>query len=523
MIEAPLAEQAIAAFNRRDWQRARELALQAMAQAPGQASGMHYIGGIACLELLQVPQATELLRQAVRLHPTRADFAAQLARALTMARLSREALAAADQALALAPDDPMTLDTLGVVYTQANAHDKAATVFRRAVARVPTAAHYRFNLATALVSVGELAAAEQELEACIELAPNFWKAHYTLANLRRQDAGSHHLERLQQLLRQAGLDPAAQLYLNLALAKEHEDLGNYTPAFDHLTRGKAAGRTGRSYTLRRDQALFEALVRAFPEPLAGDEGDPSEAPIFVLGMPRSGTTLVDRILSSHPQVYSAGELENFGVTLKRLSGSRSPHLLDPDTIGRARAVDGRRLGADYLASTRPATAVKPRFVDKLPHNFLYAGFIARAFPHARIICLRRDPMDTCLSNFRQLFAQSSPYYDYSFDLLDTGGYYVLFDRLMAHWKRVLPGRILEVQYESLVEDQEGGTRRLLEYCGLPWHEDCLRFEHNPAPVATASAVQVRAPINRSSIGRWEKYGTQLDPLKALLRGAGIAV
>lgn len=522
MTDTPrLADQAIEAFNRRDWQPARDLALRALTQAPGQAAGMHYIAGIACLELQQLPQAIQLLQQAVRLHPRRADFAAQLAKALSIARLSREALAIADQAMALEPEDPLTLDTLGVVYNQANAYPQAAAAFRRAATRMPTAAHYRFNLATALLFEGDLAGAGEELEACIALAPTFWKAHLTLANLHRQNAGSNHIERLLRLLGQAGGDQAAQLYLNLALAKEYEDVGDYALAFDHLSRGKAAGRTRRGYSIQRDEALVEALIRAFPEPITTDAGDRSEEPIFVLGMPRSGTTLVERILSSHPQVYSAGELQNFGVELKRLSGSRSPYLLDPDTIARGRLIDWGRLGRSYLASTRPATAARPRFVDKLPHNFLYAGFIAHALPRARIICLRRDPMDTCLSNFRQLFAQTSPYYDYSFDLLDTGRYYVLFERLMAHWQRVLPGRILEVRYETLVAHQEASTRRLLDHCGLPWHEGCLRFEQNEAPVATASAVQVREPINRSSIQRWRKYEAQLGPLQALLEQAGI--
>lgn len=526
MSAAPsLAAQAIAAFNQRAWGPARELALATLSQQPGEAAGMHYIAGVASLELGLLPQALGLLEHAVRLHPERADFLAQLAKALALARMSGQSQAAADQALALGPVDPAILDTLGVVYTQANAHAQAAAVFRQAVTSAPTHPPYRFNLATALVAVGELEAAEQELEAAIELDPGLWKAHLTLANLRRQEKSGNHLERLGRLLDRAGDDAGARLYLNLALAKEYEDLGDYGSAFEHLRQGKAAGGAGRRYSLSRDQALFEALMRAFPEPVASDgcHGDPSDQPIFVLGMPRSGTTLVERILTSHPQVFSAGELQNFGVVLKRLSGSRTPYLLDPDTIARARSTDSRHLGASYLASTRPATVGKPRFVDKLPHNFLYAGFIARALPGAKMICLRRDPTDTCLSNFRQLFAQSSPYYDYSFDLLDTAGYYVLFERLMAHWQRVLPGRILEIRYEWLVDQQETGTRKLLEYCGLPWHEGCLRFEHNSAPVATASAVQVRAPINRTSIHRWEHYREQLGPLRALLQEAGVVL
>jgi hypothetical protein len=222
-------------------------------------------------------------------------------------------------------------------------------------------------------------------------------------------------------------------------------------------------------------------------------------------------------------VESAGELLNFGVALKRLSGTGTPRLVDPATVHAARDVDLGVLGAEYLASTRPLSGKTPRFIDKLPHNFLYAGFIAKALPDAKIICLRRDPLDTCVSNFRQGFGQASPFHDYAFDLLDTGRYYVLFDRLMAHWQRVFPGRILEIRYETIVEAQEHSSRRLLEFCGLPWHEACLRFEDNQAPVSSASAVQVRSPIHRSGIKRWKRYEPQLVELKALLRDAGIAI
>jgi hypothetical protein len=181
------------------------------------------------------------------------------------------------------------------------------------------------------------------------------------------------------------------------------------------------------------------------------------------------------------------------------------------------------VGEDYLASTRPDTGNKPRFIDKLPHNFLYVGAIANALPNARIICLRRDPMDTCLSNFRQLFALASPYHDYSYDLLNTGRYYILFDRLMAHWKQAFPGRVLEVDYETLVDAQEASSRRLLEFCDLTWDDACLHFESNLAPAATASAAQVRAPIYRSALNRWRQYEAHLADLRDLLDKAGIAL
>ncbi len=394
-------------------------------------------------------------------------------------------------------------------------------MFGRAAALLPTRAHLRFNLATSLIYAGDIDRAEVELEACLTLNPEYWKAHLTLAQLRKQTLAKNHLERLQTCLPEIDDDSAARLYVNLALAKEFEDLEDYPKAFRHLALGKAAARADRNYSIKRDESLFEALMHAFPATQMGSAGCPSNEPIFVIGMPRSGTTLVERIISSHPEVYSAGELQDFGVALKRASGSRTPHMLDPDTVARGLLVNRSQLGESYLSSTRPATGARQRFIDKLPHNFLYAGFIANALPNAKIICLRRDPMDTCLSNFRQLFAQTSPYYDYSFDLLDTGRYYILFDRLMTHWQKVLPGRILELSYETLVDSQEDSSRKLLEYCGLSWHDACLSFEDNPTPVATASAVQVRVPIYRSALRRWRKYESQLDGLRQLLLDAGI--
>jgi hypothetical protein len=318
-------------------------------------------------------------------------------------------------------------------------------------------------------------------------------------------------------------DVAAMTYLNMALAKEYEDLSSFSKAFEHLVRGKSAAREGRRYSIQRDRALFERLTRAFPEPQPESMGDPTDEPIFVVGMPRSGTTLVERILSSHPDVYAAGELQNFAAALQHASGSHAPVLFDSEINTRASTLDWKRIGADYLLSTRPATAHKPRFIDKLPHNFLYLGFIARALPNARIICLRRNPMDTCLSNFRQLFDQTSASFDYSYDLLDTGKYFVLFDHLMAHWLRVFPERILEIGYETLVDAQETCTRQLLKFCGLPWHDACLHFENNPAPVATFSTTQVRTPMYRTANGRWKNYETQLVDLRRLLIESAITI
>ncbi len=511
----------VAAFHQNDWPRVQQRASQLLAVAPDDAR-VHHMAGVACMQSRQMPQALEHLLKTTHLEPRRADYVAQYAKALALTRRLREARLVADRAMTLAPADAPTLDTLGMVYRQANAHLQSTTAFRRAAALAPEHALTRLHLAYALNSIGDVAGAEQELEACIRLEPRHWYAHLLLAQLQKQTAEHNHLARLRELAERHADDPGAQLLLNIALGKECDDLADYPAAFAHYTRGKAAGRRMRPYTFARDEAIFDALIRAFPANGAETAaGDPTREPIFIIGMPRTGTTLLDRVLSSHPDVHSAGELQNFPTALQRASGCPTALLGEADIAARTRHIDWRQLGAAYLASTRPATGGTPRFIDKLPHNFLYAGFIARALPNAKIVCLRRDPLDTCVGNFRHLFEQESGFYDYSFDLADIGRYYIQFDRLIAHWRKLLPGRILELSYESLVTDPEATTRELLAFCELPWNEACLRSEDNAAPVNTPNAWQVRAPIYRSAVGRWKRFQPELRDLRWLLAGAGI--
>ncbi|HEY0198356.1 MAG TPA: sulfotransferase [Rhodanobacter sp.] len=515
-----LYAQATNAYNQRDWRRALELSVQLMPQAPNHAE-LHYLAGLAAMELQQMPPALEFLQRAVNLLPTRADYSTQFAKALSMVNLSADAMIVADRALTLSPLDAHTLDTLGVIYTRANAHERATSLYDRAVALAPNHPNYRYNFAKSLVFLGRMDEAERELEACLALAPGSWGAHLTLSQLRKQTPTKNHLQRLLSLLPKSVANPVAQMNLHLALAKEYEDMSEFGTAFEHLVAGKTAGASMRKYSPQYDETLFDLLSRISPDMRAWTDACQTREPIFILGMPRSGTTLVERIISSHPDVHAAGELSNFPLAFKRATGSRTPNLLDLDTAERAQHLDWLKLGEDYLTSTRPDTGHTPHFIDKLPHNFLYVGAIANALPNAKIICLRRDPMDTCLSNFRQLFTSNSSNHDYSYDLLDTGRYYVLFDRMMAHWQKTFPGRILEIDYETIVESQEASSRQLVEFCGLPWNDACLHFEDNQAPATTASAVQVREPMYRGAMQRWKQYESQLTGLHQLLADAGI--
>ena len=241
-------------------------------------------------------------------------------------------------------------------------------------------------------------------------------------------------------------------------------------------------------------------------------------------MPRSGTTLADRILSSHSQVQSLGEINDLSYALLAQAQREQDAERGPadrlELIRRSAQLDFAALGSDYLRRTAGYPREKPRYIDKTPWNFLYLGLIALALPHARIIHLRRDPMDSCFALFKTLFRSGSPY---SYDLSDLARYYLSYHRMMEHWRRVLPGRILDLDYERLVQSQESATRELLDWCQLPFESQCLEFHLNTAPAATASAAQVREPIHARSIGLWKHYARQLVSLAAALRQGGIAV
>lgn len=509
------------AYNAGDPDRAYELTHRLIQTDPENAEA-HYLAGLSAIASQRARMALIHFKKAASLDGARADYAVQLSRALAQDRQSGNAIVAANEALGLQPNDAIMLDNLGWVYQQANAHERALNAFRQATTRAPRNPFCRFNLAMSLMFTNNITDAEKELNACIELRPDFWRAYTLRSKLTRQTPDKNHVRQLEALLSRYFHDPLAAYYLHMSLGKESEDLGRYPEAFEHFTQGNAAIHRHLEYSHQRDTLLTEALIDAFRIPVDPD-GYMSEEPIFVVGMPRSGTTLVERILSSHPEVYSAGELENFPSVLNQRVDLPSDTALDANVVRSATEIDPLTLGRDYISSTRPMTSMKPHFVDKRPHNFQYLGFIARALPKAKIICLRRDPMDVCLSNFRETFVPDAATHHYSFDLLDTGRYLVQFERIMAHWKRVLPGRILEIEYEAIVSDQETATRELLAYCGLPWNERCLHFELNPAASATASSVQVRSPVYRTAVRRWLKYEAQTASLRRLLEASGLCI
>ena len=511
-----------AALARGDMAALRRHAETLLAEQPQDAEGP-FLLALAEAQTGRIGAAIGHIEAAVAITP-RAEYRAQLARLLVTARRDAQAAEVLAALEADPPDDPLSHDTIGCVQARLGDHEAALPHFDIAVRLDPRRPDFRYNRAATLGFLGRTDDAEAELEALLALQPDNARAHHLLSSLRRQSATHNHVARLRQRLGDAGPGPD-RLLLGYALAKELEDLGQAQDSFAQLASANAEHRRSLPYAFASDAAIFDAIERHWMHSAvstAAPHG--SGAPIFIVGMPRTGTTLVDRILSSHPDVESAGELQAMPLAVKAASGTRTRTVLDPETVVAAARVDSAQLGRDYLQRAQSHRRRQtPRFIDKFPGNFQYLGPIARALPDAAIICLRRHPLDTVLANFRNLFAISSRYYDYSYDLRDIAAYYARFDQLMAQWKRAFPGRVLELSYEALVSDQEAQTRRLLAHCGLGWDPRCLDFHTNAAPVSTPSAAQVRRPLYSESIGRWRHHAQSLESARHLLEAAGIAV
>jgi len=437
----------------------------------------------ACRELHRYQAAMDHLQQVVTLQPNYAEAWLNMGNILLEQNQVEQALRYYEQSHTLKPDQPQTVFNIGNAHMVLGDFDQAMACFRQA----------------------------------LQLRPDFGDAFGTISTIKRFRNGDEDITRMEALLQQSDLASKDRISIHFALGKAYEDCGHYEQAFISFRDGNRLKYAGFQYSTAMDARFFQRLKTVYNRDFFKahcHHGLADSTPIFILGMPRSGTTLVEKILASYPLVYGAGEVNDLQDIL---SGPES--VLDrpatPEHIATLDAADTRRLAQAYLDSLGRFGSGWRHIINKLPGNFQFVGLIQLLFPRATIIHCRRDPMANCWSCFKNYFHSSQ---EFTYDLEALGRYYRLYEDLMQHWHQVLPERIYDIRYESLVNDQEGESRKLLDWCGLPWDEACLDFHRSRAQVRTASIAQVRRPIYRQSVRLWEHYRRQPSPLAEILSG-----
>jgi tetratricopeptide (TPR) repeat protein len=427
------------------------------------------------------------------------------AKCLFLSGEARGALDAAEAASDMIGNAPETQDALGAIFGLLGLHEKARQFFLRAVAARPDVPQYLFNLAATERMIGALDEAEAHCDAAIARDRHYGLAHYLRSDLRIQTSERNHIEEMEALICEGELARPSEVMLRFALAKEYDDLDRHDRAFDHVDAGCDLQHRSIMHDGAAEIAEIDRIIRT--QTRTWLEGAPAgylaAAPVFVAGLPRTGTTLVERIIASHPAMNSAGETGAFAAEMHRaLRGTSS---------GGQPADIGRRYVDSVTAFRVPQHA---RFIDKTLQNYLYCGVIHAALPKAKIILVQRHPLDACWAIYKAHFQGK---FSFSYHQIELAEYYLAYRRLSRHWRATLPPEaLLEMNYEDIVSDQSAASRRLINFVGLPWHDEVLRFHESPVPSATASAVQVRRPIYSSSVGKWRHQAARLAPLRARL-------
>jgi tetratricopeptide (TPR) repeat protein len=456
------------------------------------------------------------LRHAAGNAPDYTRIWVDLANVLKELEREDEALECAEKVLELAPEMAeshlLHASMLGFMGRQ---HEAIAS-YKKALEITPDRPGALCSMAHHMKTVGDREEAIATYRRCMDIKPDHSEAYWSLANLKTFQFSDREIEIMYELLDGEYLDDEARVQFHNALGLDRESRGDYDTAFSHFEQCNRLRRQSESYDPVETETRYDRVVEVFNEEFLAERegfGDPDPAPIFVVGLPRSGSTLIEQILASHSAVDGTHELTNLASTVRgiRIPGKRKEQF--PDTLFGLNAEGCRKIGTDYLDATRKYRSGATYFIDKNPNNFVFTGLLRLALPNAKIINARRHPLDSCFGTYKQLFASGQPF---SYDLVELGEYYLQYVRLMDHWHQLMPGYVLDVQYENVVADLETQVRRILDFCGLPFEESCLRFHETERAVKTASSEQVRRPIYSSSVHLWRKYESHLGDLIEVL-------
>lgn len=495
-------------------EQAAHICREALHLDPGNIDATRLLGMLAA-ELGNRELAIQALRNLVKLEPRLFSAYIDLAYELIEVDQLDECHEVLKKALELQPGLALSHALVGVLHNHAGRFEEAAEAFHAALRIQPNHSMSLAGLGHALKTVGRPDEAIETFQSCIREFPSLGVAYWALANLKTYRFSDEEVATMEGVLDDDDLEEESRVYINYSLGKACEDRGNYDQAFARYERGANLKRKRESYSFEQTRIDHDEIIQTItPALLRENEGKgyPDPAPIFIVGLPRSGSTLIEQILASHSQVDGTRELTD----LPRMIDAINRH--SPGGVGYPQALrlygDAlATIGQQYIVSSRRFRGEAPYFTDKMPGNFESIGLIALILPNARIINARRHPLDSCMGCYKQLFNRGQ---GFTYDLVELGQYYLEYQRLMNHWHEILPGRVLNVQYEQMVEDQENQTRRLLEHCGLPWEDQCLRFYETHRAVVTPSSQQVRQPIYSGSVDSWRRFEKNLGPLIEVL-------
>ncbi len=469
--------------------------------------------GVIAVQQGRIADALAHYQKALAIQPNHAETHNNLGVIFVQMRRFEDAIRHYNVAVAIQPGNAEMRNNLGVAYWEQGKLDEAAVHHKRALAIQPNHAGAYNSLGNVFKLQGKFGDALNQYDLAIAAKPDYAEAHFSRSELKTFQPGDADLNALETFTASVSCPVDKAPYFHFAAAKAREDCGEYQRAFEHFLNGNRLKRTRIQYNEAHYAALFQRIRATFDATLLDrlqGQGDPSSTPIFVLGMPRSGSTLIEQILSSHPRIHGGGELDALHRAICSEQAANGSTAGYPEWFRNIDGATARRLGQVYL-SHLPATAEGTvRIVDKMPDNFPNIGIIRLALPNARIIHTTRDPRDTCWSCYSKLFTAGQAF---TYDMAELGRYYRRYEELMAYWRSVLPpGAMLDVSYEDVVDDLEGQARRMIEFCGLEWDDRCLSFHRNNRAVKTASTVQVRQQLYRSSLQRWRPYEAWLGPL-----------
>ncbi|MEX2497059.1 MAG: sulfotransferase [Woeseia sp.] len=501
-----------------DWATVNQCAKKILKRDGDSAEG-HFLRGQAAKATAMVDAAEKAFQRALRIDNGRYDAAVELADLYVRLQRNREAVPLLRSFTGQLGSSPLYLEMAATAWSRMDLHEEALPLYRRACELQPEIERFRSGLAACNVYLGAVDEARRIYQDLLRRHPKHQRFHYELAQLETAP-DTHHVEQMKAVLEESALPAHRNIFLYYAIGKELEDLGLWDEAFEYYDRGGKAVKAHSQYAVDTDVELVDTVMETCSESWLGQAATgrmPYPKPLFVVGLPRTGTTLTERILSSHSAVGSVGETFFLPQALRAISGVRSNERLTAEMIRAAATKAPRDLSSRYMTSVAYKLGDESMFVEKLPENFMLIGFIVRSFPDHAVVHVKRHPMDACFAMYKQ------SYFRYAYSLEDVGRYYVAYDRLMSYWRSVLGNRLIELSYEDLVTAPEDRITHLLGRLGLPFEEACLHFERSRASTRTASAVQVREKIHTRSVNRWRHFARQLAPLRAYLESQGIEV